>query len=426
MMQQGKPVADVAYLLPEGAPSTMPFWGSGLRPAPPDGFDYDYINTDLLLHHTHVVDGRIALNSGAQYRVLVLPPTAEMTPEVARKLHELVEAGAVVAGPRPRQSPSLADGPGADAEVNALADELWGDVDGVTKNEHHFGKGVVYDGLTMDDVMQRLHVRQDFVSSGALDTAPVWAHRRLADRDIYYVANQADVPVTLKMRVRADGRSAEVWRPMTGERALADAAFGDGATTLFVALAERETVFLVISNTASSLRPSAPATEKQVTAFDGPWFVSFSGPNAPARTVLWAGHSWTESSNAALKYFSGTATYARSFTVSASWLHAGTHLVLDLGRIGDLAEVSVNGAPAGAVWAPPYRIDVTALLKPGTNRLEIAVTNEFTNRILGDKLLPENKRVLGTAANVRMMFGGPKEPLPSGLLGEVSLKAVQQ
>lgn len=61
------------------------------------------------------------------------------------------------------------------------------------------------------------------------------------------------------------------------------------------------------------------------------------------------------------------------------------------------------------------------MLKPGANRLEIAVTNEFTNRILVDKLLPDNKRVLGTAADMRMMFGAPKEPLPSGLLGEVKL-----
>jgi hypothetical protein len=72
--------------------------------------------------------------------------------------------------------------------------DLWGDADDVTKNEHHFGKGAVYAGLTMEDVMQRLHVSPDFASSGALDAAPVWAHRKLADHDIYYVSNQADGP----------------------------------------------------------------------------------------------------------------------------------------------------------------------------------------------------------------------------------------
>ena len=101
MLQQGTFVADLAYLLPEGAPSTMPFWGSGLKPAPPPGYDYDYINTDILLHHTSADADGIHLDSGMTYRVLVLPPTQEMTPEVLRKLHELVAAGGVILGPRP-------------------------------------------------------------------------------------------------------------------------------------------------------------------------------------------------------------------------------------------------------------------------------------------------------------------------------------
>lgn len=46
-LQQGAPGGDIAYLLPEGAPSTMPFWGGGLQPAPPPGYDYDYLNTDV-------------------------------------------------------------------------------------------------------------------------------------------------------------------------------------------------------------------------------------------------------------------------------------------------------------------------------------------------------------------------------------------
>ncbi len=426
MLQQGTPVADVAYLLPEGAPSTMPFWGSGLQPTPPAGYDYDYINTDLLLHHARVANGSIVLDGGAQYRVLVLPPTSLMTPEVADKLHALVEAGAAVAGPRPLRSPSLAAVTHADEEVRTLAEDLWGDVDGVTKNEHHFGKGVVYAGLTMNDVMQRLHVNPDFASSGSLDAAPVWAHRKLPDRGIYYLSNQADNPVRLNLQVRAEGQSAEIWQPMTGERSLADAKFADGMATLSLALAERETVFIVISNTTSSLKSNAPMAEKQLIAFHGPWSVSFRGPDAPGNMTLLSEHSWTESSDPTVKYFSGTATYARSFTVAASWLHAGARFVLDLGRVGDVAEVRMNGTFVGTVWAPPYRMDVTSALKPGTNRLEIAVTNEFTNRILGDKLLPESERVLGTAANVRMMFGGPKEPLPSGLLGEVTLIAYQQ
>jgi hypothetical protein len=74
MLQRGLPVADLAYLLNEGAPSTMPFWGTGLRPAPPVGYDYDYVNTDVLLGRISVGnDGRLVLPDGVGYRLLVLP-----------------------------------------------------------------------------------------------------------------------------------------------------------------------------------------------------------------------------------------------------------------------------------------------------------------------------------------------------------------
>jgi hypothetical protein len=136
MLQQGTPVADLAYLLPEGAPSTMPFWGDGLQPAPPAGYDYDVMNTDVLLNRTSVaaddrvhVAGSTEMTDGMSYRVLVLPPSTQMTPDVLHKLHDLVAAGATIVGPRPVSSPSLLHYPDADSEVHSLATDLWGDMD---------------------------------------------------------------------------------------------------------------------------------------------------------------------------------------------------------------------------------------------------------------------------------------------------------
>lgn len=120
-----------------------------------------------------------------------------------------------------------------------------------------------------------------------------------------------------------------------------------------------------------------------------------------------------------------TATYIQSFTVYASWLLSGAHRVLDLSRVGEIARVSINGTSAGTLWALPYPRDVLSWLKPWKNDLTIEVTNEFTNRILGDKLLPEDKLVLGNAVRVRMIFGGPEKPPPSGLLRRVTLKSIQ-
>ena len=62
MLQQGLFVADLAYLLNEGAPSTPPIWGPGTMPPPPEGHDYDFVNADVLLSRMSVdTDGRLTL-----------------------------------------------------------------------------------------------------------------------------------------------------------------------------------------------------------------------------------------------------------------------------------------------------------------------------------------------------------------------------
>ncbi len=468
MLQQGSPVADLAYLLPEGAPSTMPFWGDGLQPAPPAGYDYDLINTDILLHHISVAaDGRIhvagsaEMPDGMSYRVLVLPPTTLMTPDVLHKLHDLVAAGATIAGPRPTTSPSLLHYPVADSEVHSLATDLWGDVDGVTLNQHAFGKGMTYWGITLNEVLARLKTPADFASSGSLDNPPAWVHRHTPDAEIYFVANQADAPVHLDVRFRIGGKDVQIWRPMDAAMTAGKSSNVTGYTTVaridqrtgnrqpgiqpalyatqsgftFVPLdlAERESVFVIFRNAAPAPSRTAIApVETKLTAFRGPWTLTFP-PNwgAPASVQMPQLASWTDSADAGMKYFSGTATYTKTVQAPASWFKPGQHIWIDLGKVRDIAEVKVNGKSVGITWAPPYRVDVTAALKPGTNKLEIAVTNEWTNRQIGDRLLAVEKRVLaqpgvpGAPAPPTAFGFAPQTPSESGLLGNVTLFAVR-
>jgi hypothetical protein len=133
-----------------------------------------------------------------------------------------------------------------------------------------------------------------------------------------------------------------------------------------------------------------------------------------------------------MKYFSGTATYTKTVTAASTWFKSGQHVWIDLGTVRDIAEVKVNGKAAGLVWAPPYRVDVTSALKPGVNKLEIAVTNEWTNRQIGDRSLPEDKHILATPPAPPRPGGGGGgafgfvPPLPeSGLLGEVTFVAAR-
>lgn len=464
MLQQGDPVADLAYLLPEGAPSTMPFWGSGLKPAPPAGYDYDYLNTDILLHHTRVtadghihVDGSTAMPDGMTYRLLVLPPTTRMTPEVLHKLHDLVEAGATIAGPRPTDSPSLLNYPKADNEVRSLATDLWGDMDGVTFTQHPFGRGMTYWGLTLDEILSRLDTPPDFASSKPLNAPPVWIHRRTSDADIYFVANQADAPEHIEARFRVTGKDVQIWRPMNG--AMTDDKAGDtagysavayvpnrtgnrqpgiqpaaytsasGFTVVPLDLAERESVFVVFRHPMhGDSRAASRPVDRRLAVLTGPWAVTFPPHwGAPPSIQFASLTSWTSSTNPGVKYFSGTATYSKTVQAPTEWFRAGQHIWIDLGTVRDIAEVQVNGKSASLVWAPPYRVDVTQLLHPGANKLEIAVTNEWTNRQIGDRLLPVDQRVLTPPGDPQRpssgVFRQPQELPESGLIGDVEFFA---
>jgi hypothetical protein len=146
---------------------------------------------------------------------------------------------------------------------------------------------------------------------------------------------------------------------------------------------------------------------------------------APASIQLPKLQSWTESADAGVKYFSGTATYTRTLQAPRAWFTPGAKLLLDLGRVGDIAEVAVNGKSLGTFWKPPYLVDVTGALRPGANQLEIRVTNEWTNRIAGDRAAPEGQKVLSGGPP---SFGGPGRRLPlpeSGLMGPVEVRRVK-
>lgn len=425
LLQQGLPVADLLYLLDEGAPSTPPIWGVGTRPVPPAGYDYDFINVDALLSRVGVgPGGRLVLPDGMSYRVLVLPENDRMRPEVLRKIAELVRGGAVVVGRKPVASPSLMGYPTADAEVRRIATDVWGDLDGVSRTIRHVGQGVVYWGWPLGEVMALQHIPKDFEAEHALDTELAWAHRHDGNTDLYYVSNLSDRAQTIQARFRVIGREPEIFRPMTGTVSPASYSIGIDGTTVPLPLAEHETVFVVFRHpTTESRRTVPPPILTTLAALDGPWSVTFPAHlGAPAGITLPALESWTSSSDPGVKYFSGTASYTKTFSAPADWARGG-RVLLDLGDVRDLADVSLNGKSLGTVWAPPYRVDITDALRAGDNQLEVKVTNEWTNRIAGDRELPADKQVLNETPvppAARQFFPTP-QPLPSGLLGPVTI-----
>ncbi len=428
MLQQGLFVADLAYLLPEGAPSTMPFWGAGLQPAPPEGYDYDYVNTDVLLNRLSAQDGRLALPNGMSYRVLVLPEIDRMTPAVLRKVRDLVTAGATVVGPKPVGSPSLAGFPDADLEVQALAAELWGDTNGKATTRRIAGKGKIVWGLPLSEVLSSLRVPRDLEYSRALDSELSWIHRRAGDADIYFIANRSDRPQDTEVRFRVSGKAAELWHPDSGITEPVEYTIADGRTTVPLRLSERESIFVILRQAASPPSRKLPRlASATIATLSGPWNVSFpSNLGAPPNIQLQKLESWTANTDDGVKYFSGTAAYVKAVEAQRAWFRSGRIMLLDLGTVRDLAEVSVNGTALGTCWKPPYQVDVTGLLKPGTNQLEIKVTNQWTNRQMGDRLVPAEQRILAAGGGIMGGMGrGLQAPAESGLIGPVKVVSVE-
>jgi hypothetical protein len=408
MLQQGKFAADILYYYGEDSNITALF--SGTLPDIPAGYNFDFVNADALKNMLAVTDGKIRTASGMSYRLLALDPNSRyMSLGVLKKVRELVKAGAVVVGPKPIESPSLADN---QAEFRTIADEVWGRGSGE-------GKGKVRGGETMAQALDALRVPPDFeYTKPREDTSLRFVHRRLADGDVYWVSNTNNRPEILESTFRVEGKAPELWHAETGFSEPAPYTIAGGRTTVPLRLDPNGAVFVVFRKAAAEPSRALPVpVESVLGSITGAWDVTFQPDRgAPDRITLVSLSSWSDSPDPGVKYFSGTATYTKTIEAPADWFKEGAKLWLDLGDVKNIAQVSVNGRPLGILWKTPFRADVTSALKPGSNALEIKVANLWVNRLIGDQQPGATKKYTYTA----MQFYRADSPLlPSGLLGPV-------
>ena len=218
LLQQGRAIQDVAYFDGQSAPVER---RDGAPPLPA-GYDFDSVDADVLLHGATVKDGRLTLASGANYAALVLPPSdVNMTPQMLDGIRKLVREGATVIGPRPEHSPSLDDYPKCDRQVKKIADELWGNCDGIKVLEHQYGKGRIIWGKSLADVLTAQNLKPDFEYQGAdykndNDAKMAYTHRLDGTADIYFVSNQRQHFDSAECTFRVSGKVPELWHPDTG------------------------------------------------------------------------------------------------------------------------------------------------------------------------------------------------------------------
>jgi hypothetical protein len=309
-------------------------------------------------------------------------------------------------------------------EVAEMVAALWGDLNGTTRTINYVGKGTVVWGRTLKDVLERLSVEPDFESSGDLDAQFAWKHRRLDGADIYYVSNLTDRPINAEVRCGVSGRAVELWQPDSGEiRAAACREIGD-RTIVPLSLAANETLFLMfrVANGVAEIETQKPWED--LAEVTGEWSVTFpSNRGAPDSITIPKLTAWNKYENNGVRHFSGTAEYEIEFDAEDSWLSRSQDLSLDLGDVRDVAEVILNDKPLGITWKPPYTVDMSNAIQKGSNRLTVRVTNQWTNRIVGDRAAPVEERIL-TGLDMKSRFG-PRELVESGLLGPVRILARQ-
>jgi len=413
MLQQGKFAADVIYFYGEDSNITAEF--ASKSPDVPAGYNFDYVNADALKNRLSVENGRIVTATGMSYRVLALDPySRHMSLPVLKKVRDLVNAGAVVVGPKPVDSPSLSDN---QAEFKTIAEQLFGSGLG----ERTCGKGKVYAGQTLGEALFALEVPPDFeFTRPQADTNLLFVHRKLADGEVYWVDNRNNRAETVDAIFRVAGKAPELWHADTGKIEPASYRVANGRTLVRLHLDPYDAVFVVFRKAAAAPSRTLPEpVETAIAAVEGPWEIGFQ-PNrgAPAKISLDKLSSWSENADTGVKYFSGTGTYSKTIQAPADWFKTGAQLWLDLGDVKNLAEVSVNGKPLGIVWKRPFRVDVTGALKPGANTMEIKVTNLWVNRLIGDQQPDATKKYTYTA---QQFYRADSPLLPSGLLGPVKL-----
>jgi hypothetical protein len=450
LLRQGKPANDVAVLLPNddvwasfhvnaktaasvtnaggfnesgenlSMDESMPvFLKDTLLPQILDaGFNFDFIDADA-------ID-----NIGIHYPVLVLPNIERLPLATYKKIEQYAQHGGIVIATR--GLPSIALGFRETGNDGKQIEEISQRLFKVNGAAGHFVEDENQLGTALASYLKP--------DANFSPQAPAvgFIHRKLADGDLYFVANTDNRPHRLQASFRGGASHAEFWDAFTGEiSAVEDPAKID----LNLQPYESKLIFFTDTSSAPHHNPKSPPNSKSATidlATD--WKVTFNGLNKTIQMPRLI--SWADTEDDTLKYYSGLVTYEKEVDLSAN-MARGKSLVLSFGDgtpvplpdplpqfnmraylespVREAAEIYVNGKRAGVVWRPPYSMDLTPYLQAGKNNLRIVVGNTAINSLAG-RTLPDYRLLRDRYGNLFTPQGLDNlQPLPSGILGPLQL-----
>jgi hypothetical protein len=453
------------------------------------GYDFDWVNDDVLLNHAQVQDGKIVVR-GMEYKFLILPDVRAIPVGTMEFIRDYVRSGgiAIALDHVPTKSVGLTAHTEKSERVKSIAIELFA----AGRERTEYGRGYTYyvSGIvasswrpswrrrSLDALMRilREHLAPDFALEGTEESSGLtFVHRRTQDIDIYFVTNLQDKPSDVPLLFRVTGKTPHRWDPYTGKAfPIQYCRWVDSGISIPLSLAPYESTFVLFEPgeelphvTETNLASIDAVTADRVTGLtnanalctvtlnvdgrirtgtlrasglpapyilSGSWTLTLEGKGFPRmQKTLSNLSSWTQDRNT--KHFSGTGRYELDFELPESYVEDDVELVLDLGRVGDIADVELNGEVVGVAWMRPYRLDITTAAHKGTNRLVVLVTNTLINRVSGfkeappvpEELVPHYGRAPTDYSRGRE---GPEmgfEPLsPSGLMGPVTIRPVKR
>jgi hypothetical protein len=423
LMRQGVPANQVAVLLPNDdvyaslVPGKVSLSAEMHKHVTPE-------LTEQILdagHNLDYVDADSVLELGVRHPVLVMPHVTRLSPAVMAKLAEYVRGGGkiIAVGSKPSLAPGLVGAKEQSAQVAAAAQSLFSNGRNVQLVDSDSQVGAAL-GMALAPDMK--------LSANASDVG--FVRRKLLDADIYFIANTSNHEVVANASFGATRKAAAWLDPDSGKLTRAP-------LQPQLRLAPYESRVLVFSDAPLVAAESPRVAQAALVAdLSQDWMVSFGAAQPVAMKAL---RSWTDDESS--RHFSGQAVYARDVNLNPAQL-AGSRIVLDFGPgtplastpkvpagmramldspVREAAQVYVNGKRAGSVWHPPYRVDVTPLLKAGANHIEVRVANLALNALAG-RALPDY-RLLSARYGQRFV---PQDTelitaRPAGILGPVKL-----
>ncbi|MGO9326228.1 MAG: glycosyl hydrolase [Terracidiphilus sp.] len=426
LLRQGKPANDIAVLLPEedaqarfrsghvSVTDEMPrLLGPDLVPASLDaGYNFDFI------------DSAAIDRGGIHYPVLILPAVERIPLATYQRIEDFARRGGLVIAVKslPSRAPGFEEGSRDSAAVEQISRELFA---AGAKNAT-----LIAGPAELSKVIGAV-LSPDVTISPATPTIG-FVHRKLPDADVYFVADTDNRAHRFDATFRTARTGAEWWDPLSGK------VTGAGANrTLSMHLEPYQSKVVVFTDHAAPALKERPPAQFAPIDLTHDWKVTFD--KTGATETMQSLHSWTD--DEAQKYYSGTVTYERAVEIPGSVAHAGT-VLLDFGigtpvertqlhqagmrawydpPLRDAAVVYVNGKRVGAVWHPPFNVDIAPLLHPGTNELKIVVANTAINELAG-RAAPDYRLLnLRYGEKFTPQDMDHLEPLPSGILGPLRL-----